>query len=146
MEKILEEITKLTEEWRKLISKDHCKDRDFHFYIETKWSYGKSPTYIVQHYGYILDSIQEEFKTYEEALQELKKFLEDSIEEEKKYKYEYGFKYLSGGYNRTNNLNELNHICFNYFAMEFSNEERIINFLKNIILYRIFDFYCRLYQ
>mgnify|MGYP003704947719 CR=1 FL=1 len=51
---------------------------------------------------------------------------------EKRYKYEHGFKYLSGGYNQTNNLDELNDICFNYFAMEFSNEERIINFLKNI--------------
>jgi hypothetical protein len=54
--------------------------------------------------------------------------------DEKRYKYEYGFKYLTGGYNRTNNLDELNDIAFNYLAMEYSNEERIINFLKNVIL------------
>lgn len=53
---------------------------------------------------------------------------------EKRYKYEHGFKYLTGGYNRTNNLDELNDITFNYLAMEYSNEERIINFLKNVIL------------
>ena len=52
---------------------------------------------------------------------------------EKRYKYEHGFKYLTGGYNRTNNLDELNDISFNYLAMEYSNEERIISFLKNII-------------
>lgn len=54
--------------------------------------------------------------------------------DEKQYKFQKGFKYLSGGYNRTNNLDELNDICFNYLAFEYSNEERIINFLKNIIL------------
>lgn len=53
--------------------------------------------------------------------------------DEKRYKFEHGFKYLTGGYNRTNNLDELNDIAFNYLAMEYSNEERIINFLKNII-------------
>lgn len=53
--------------------------------------------------------------------------------DEKRYRYEHGFKYLTGGYNRTNNLDELNDICFNYFGMEYSNEERIISFLKNII-------------
>ena len=52
---------------------------------------------------------------------------------EKRYKYEHGFKYLTGGYNRTNNLDELNDIVFNYLGMEYSNEERIISFLKNII-------------
>lgn len=52
---------------------------------------------------------------------------------EKNYKYQYGFKYLSGGYNKTNNLEELNDICFNYLDKEYSNEERIINYLKNII-------------
>lgn len=54
--------------------------------------------------------------------------------DEKRYKYEHGFKYLTGGYNRTNNLDELNDITFTYLATEYSNEERIINFLKNIIL------------
>ena len=82
----IEEITKLTEEWRKLIGNGHVKDRDFHFHIQTTWSYGLPPKYFVQHNGYILHDFEEqEYDTYEEALQGLKKFLEESIEEEKKH-------------------------------------------------------------
>jgi hypothetical protein len=53
---------------------------------------------------------------------------------EKRYPYEHGFKYLTGGYNRTDNLDKLNDITFNYFAHQYSNEERIISWLKNIIM------------
>lgn len=72
MENIIEEITKLTDEWYKLIGPQHHKDRCCHWYIETKWSYGHPPTYQVQHYGYILDDIIIECATYEMALQALK--------------------------------------------------------------------------
>ena len=82
-EQRIQEVTKLTEDWYRLIGKDHHKDKDCHWYIETKWSYGLSPTYIVRHYGYILDEVDEEFETYEEALNFLKDFLIKSIEEEK---------------------------------------------------------------
>ena len=82
-EQQIQEVTKLTDEWYHLIGKDHHKDKDCHWYIETKWSYGLSPTYIVRHYGYILDEVDEEFETYEEALNFLKDFLIKSIEEEK---------------------------------------------------------------
>ena len=82
-EQQIQEVTKLTEDWYRLIGKDHHKDRCCHWYIETKWSYGLSPTYIVRHYGYILDEVDEEFETYEEALNFLKDFLIKSIEEEK---------------------------------------------------------------
>ena len=82
-EQQIQEVTKLTEDWYRLIGKDHHKDKDCHWYIETKWSYGLSPTYIVRHYGYILDEVDEEFETYEEALNFLKDFLIKSIEEEK---------------------------------------------------------------
>lgn len=53
---------------------------------------------------------------------------------DKRYAYEHGFKYLTGGYNRTDNLDILNDISFNYLANEYSSEERIISWLKNIIL------------
>ena len=69
---LIEEITKLTEEWYKLIGGDHHKDRDCHWYIEVKWSYGNPPKYIVMHYGYILKTIKDEYSTYEEALKGLK--------------------------------------------------------------------------
>ena len=79
----IDDITKLTEEWYRLIGKDHHKDRDCHWYIETVWSYGSSPVYNVRHHGYILDEVGEEFETYEKALNYLHEFLTKAIEEEK---------------------------------------------------------------
>ena len=79
-----EYITKLTEEWYKLIAIDHHKDKDCHFYIETKWSYGQPPKYWVRHYGYIIHNFEgEEYNTYEEALDGLISFLEKIVEDEK---------------------------------------------------------------
>jgi len=83
MKNIIEEITKLTDEWYHLIGKDHHKDKDCHWYIETKWSYGHPPVYTVHHYGYILDRIEEECDSYEEALTVLRDTLKEKIEEEK---------------------------------------------------------------
>jgi hypothetical protein len=84
MDDIINEITKLTDEWYHLIGKDHHKDRDCHWYIETKWSYGYAPKYSVQHWGYILDDIVIECASYEEALVVLRDTLNEKIEEEKK--------------------------------------------------------------
>jgi len=83
MENVIEEITTLTDEWYHLIGKDHHKDRDCHWYIETKWSYGYPPVYTVQHYGYIIDKIEEECDSYEKALIVLRDILKERIEEEK---------------------------------------------------------------
>jgi hypothetical protein len=81
MNDIIQDITKLTEEWRSLTGKDHCKDRDFHWYVETKWSYGQPPKYNVQHYGYIIGNIKEEYDSYDEALLKLKELLTREIKE-----------------------------------------------------------------
>ena len=81
MKELLEEIRELTEEWRSLTGKDHCKDRDFHWYVETKWSYGQPPKYNVQHWGYILGDIEEECDSYDEALVKLKELLTREIKE-----------------------------------------------------------------
>jgi len=83
MKDIIEEITKLTEEWYLLIGGDHHKDRDCHWYVETKWSYGYPPKYSVQHWGYILHDIVEEFNSYDEALHGLKAILIEKIKEER---------------------------------------------------------------
>lgn len=83
MKELIEEITKLTCEWRSLTSKNHCKDRDFHWYIETKWSYGDAPIYIVRHYGYIRDEVEVVCPSYDDALIALKVELENAIKEEK---------------------------------------------------------------
>ena len=88
MKNIIEEITKLTDDWRSLTAKDHCKDRDFHWYVETKWSYGYPPKYTVQHWGYILGDIEEEYNSYEEALFGLKNILTEKIKEEKTHEQE----------------------------------------------------------
>jgi len=81
MSELIEEITKLTEEWRSLTGKDHCKDRDFHWYVETKWSYGQPPKYNAQHCGYIIGDIEEECASYDEALLKLKELLTREIKE-----------------------------------------------------------------
>jgi hypothetical protein len=69
VENIIEEITKLTNEWYILIGPTHHKDKCCHWYIETKWSYGQPPKYSVQHHGYILHDFDEiKCSSYEEAL------------------------------------------------------------------------------
>jgi hypothetical protein len=78
---VVEEITKLTEEWYFLIGKEHHKDRCCHWYIETKWSYGQPPKYFAQHFGYLLHDIEEEFDSYEEALNGLKEILKKEIKQ-----------------------------------------------------------------
>ena len=85
---LVEEITKLTDEWRSLTAKDYCKDRDFHWYIETKWSYGDPPKYAVHHWGYILREIVQECNSYDEALFKLKEILIEKIAEERKLQEE----------------------------------------------------------
>lgn len=63
-----DEILKLTAEWYSLVGRDIHKDRDCHFYIEKKWSYGQDPVYSVQHDGYIWDGlIDREFTSSKDA-------------------------------------------------------------------------------
>ena len=81
MSELIDEITKLTNEWYTLIGPDHLKDKDCHWYIETIWSYGHSPKYTIWHHGYILDKIEEECDSYDEALLKLKETLTYEIEQ-----------------------------------------------------------------
>lgn len=76
------EINSLTERWYLLIGQDHHKDRDCHWYINSVWSYGQPVKYRVEHYGYILDDICEEFTTYSEACLFLIETLKDAITKE----------------------------------------------------------------
>jgi hypothetical protein len=84
MSELIEEITKLTDEWYTLIGPDHHKEKDCHWYVETKWSHGHPPKYSVQHWGYIIGDIEEHWNTYELALRRLKEILTREIEEYKK--------------------------------------------------------------
>jgi len=72
----MEELLKLTDSWYQLVSKDHHKDRDCHFYIEQRWSYGQEPKWYVNHFGYLAGDIEKgPYETYEEAAEALKKVL-----------------------------------------------------------------------
>lgn len=100
---LYEEISKLTDEWYKLIGRDHHKDNDCHFWVETIWSYGDGPRFVPRHYGYIIDektfeknmprqatyggSYKEGFLKYEDALYWLKCKLEDIIANESNNEY-----------------------------------------------------------
>lgn len=82
-EEILDQITELSKEWYILIGRDHHKDRDCHFYINTVWSYGQKQKYRVEHYGYLYRDVEETFDTYQEAAKYLLNTLKIMIEREK---------------------------------------------------------------
>ena len=73
-------ITELSNNWYELIGDNH-KDNDCHWCIETRWSYGYPPVYVVIHFGHIFDRIEDECDTYEEALQLLNEYLQRAINE-----------------------------------------------------------------
>ena len=81
--KIEDEITDLTEQLYDLVGGDHHKDCDCHWWIETMWSYGKPPVYVVNHNGYIFDYVNDEFDSYSEALESLVYTLKTAISNEK---------------------------------------------------------------
>lgn len=79
-------ITELTELWYKLVSLDHHKDRDCHWYINKIWSYGNPPIYRVEHYGYVYEDIgSEDFKEYKDAERYLRNEIENAIQIEIKW-------------------------------------------------------------
>ena len=80
------QITKLADEYHKMISGDHHKERDCHWSIETRWSYGKPPIYIVEHSGYLHHTETASFDSYEAALAFLRDELKDALEIEGIYK------------------------------------------------------------
>lgn len=81
-----EEITALTEKYYKYVSLDHHKDRDCHFWIEKKWSYGNPPTYSAHHVGYIGSDLNtKEFDEEEDAMMWLADNLKNKIKQAIKY-------------------------------------------------------------
>jgi len=77
------EINKLSEEWYELISGNHHKDKDCHWYIETRWSYGEQPEFRVLHNGYVTDDIEIACDSYETALLELRTIIKRAIKRQK---------------------------------------------------------------
>jgi hypothetical protein len=78
-------LHRLLQLWYKIIGPQHHKDRDCHFFIERHFSTYKNPVWTVRHNGYILKDYEEEFATYNLALQGLLTFLVSKIAEEIHY-------------------------------------------------------------
>jgi hypothetical protein len=55
-----QEIIKLTKLWYSIVNLDYHKDQDCHWYIIKEYSYGKNPTYRVEHNGYALGGVSDE--------------------------------------------------------------------------------------
>ena len=104
-------ITELTDLYHTLISKDHHKDKDCHFYINKVWSYGDPPKYQVEHYGYLYDGYEsKKFDTYKEAYKELHSVVTKAIAQQCDYIYrsateeDWRDEYLTDYYNNNKEL------------------------------------------
>lgn len=65
-----QQVKDLCLKYYQVISPDHHKDRDCHFFIRKRWSYGQWPTYEIEHDGYLMDQQPEhleQYATYEAA-------------------------------------------------------------------------------
>ena len=82
MDELVKEIIELTDVWFSIVTIDHHKDRDCHWYIETTFSYGEPPKYIVRHWGYVYKDIKITCTTYESALLLLKNEIGKAISEQ----------------------------------------------------------------
>ena len=84
--KIEKQIAELGAKYYNLIGPEHHKDRDCHWTIETKWSYGNDPVFIVEHMGYLHETERSTFDSYETALIFLRDELKDAVEIEEFHK------------------------------------------------------------
>ena len=57
IDNLTEKIIILSRHWYDLVSKNHHKDRDCHWYIETDYQYGDKPIYTAWHRGYQADDL-----------------------------------------------------------------------------------------
>jgi hypothetical protein len=78
-------VHRLTEIWYSLISWNHHKDRDCHFYITVDFcAHRQGPVWSANHYGY-LKEFDQDCATYTEALAVLRLNLKEIIAEEIKW-------------------------------------------------------------
>jgi len=72
-----------TKVWCEIVSIDHHKDRDMHFEVIKRYSYGREPYWYILHNGYMAemknDVIQKRYQTEEEAMQALVDWLHTEI-------------------------------------------------------------------
>lgn len=75
-----QKVEELAVKWDGLaLRAEHSKDRDRHWILEERFSYGMPPVYAVVHQGYLYDRIEEEFETREAALAGMRQHLERAI-------------------------------------------------------------------
>lgn len=79
----IENVRKLTAEWYKLISKDHHKDTDCHFFIRTQFSYDGELRYGIEHYAYLAEDFDEGYSTYYDCLGGLERRIVEMIKDHK---------------------------------------------------------------
>lgn len=78
-------VEELADKYFQLISRDHHKDKDCHFYIKKVWSYGQKPYYVVEHNGYLnYYKYNTKFESYYDAENDLIVFLHEIIAEEER--------------------------------------------------------------
>jgi hypothetical protein len=83
-------VDQLVAEYMRVIGPQHHKDRDCHWAIEKRWSYGELAGYYVQHDGYCYEhcgSCGEDgpFRTHEDALERMAHHLRRAIREAKEW-------------------------------------------------------------
>lgn len=79
MDEIEKRLILLTKFWYDYVACDYHKDKDCHFYIHKKWSYGREPVYAIEHYGYMTELEWTEYPTYSDALTALVEWLEGEV-------------------------------------------------------------------
>lgn len=88
------QVKVLCQRYHQLIGPDHHKDRDCHFFISKRWSYGQWPTYEIEHNGYLMERQPElllEYDTYESARDGLIDMLTRAIAAETERRDDKGF-------------------------------------------------------
>lgn len=59
-----QQVADLCLKYHMVIGPDHHKDRDCHFFISKRWSYGHLEGYEIEHRGYLMDTQPEQFEHY----------------------------------------------------------------------------------
>jgi hypothetical protein len=79
---ISEKIVDLTAKWFRYIGPTHHKDRDCHWYIETKYSYGRPPVYSAYINGYLFSDQREDRDNFPQAEKDLLDMIKEAIQTE----------------------------------------------------------------
>lgn len=85
LQQLEQRLTELTGQWMQTIRRQHHKDRDCHFVVERRLSYGDKPYWSAEHFGYWIERpFSKRCKTYREAVGALIALLTEEIAEAKR--------------------------------------------------------------